>query len=30
MQTLPTALRIDEGFGQGRPKNVSRVWLGGV
>lgn len=27
MQTLPTALRIDEGFGQGRPKNVSRVWL---
>ncbi|WP_417070830.1 hypothetical protein [Niveibacterium terrae] len=27
IQTLPLALQVDSGFGQGRPKNVSRVWL---
>lgn len=27
LQTLPMAFQIDNGFGQGRPKNVNRAWL---
>lgn len=27
MQTLPVAMQIDNAFGQGRAKNVNRVWL---
>lgn len=27
VQTLPLALQIDAGYGQGRPKNINKVWL---
>lgn len=27
IKTLPLAAQIDEGLGQGRPKNVNRLWL---
>jgi len=27
IQTLPLALQVDYAFGQGRPKNINKVWL---
>lgn len=27
LQTMPVAAQIDSGYGQGRPKNVNKVWL---
>lgn len=27
VQTLPLALQIDNGFGQGKPKNINKAWL---
>ncbi len=27
LQTMPVAAQIDGGFGQGRPKNVNKIWL---
>lgn len=27
LQTLPVAMQVDGSFGQGRPKNINKVWL---
>lgn len=27
LQTMPVAAQIDSGYGQGRPKNVNKIWL---